>query len=134
MSKRFREPVASTLELRLVRDRMVAGVVRRMATMPDVAPYLRGSSRPVAVRLIGEVLSRCLDALISGSVLSGGRDALRSLPGEPAAVRTVVARVLGRLVWEQLSGVIEPLDTTSQAVRDAAEVLFDCLVDLSRPH
>ncbi|MFJ8916663.1 hypothetical protein [Amycolatopsis sp. NPDC102389] len=45
----------SALELHLVRERMVAGVARRMATMPDVAPYLRGSSRDAA-----EVLFDCL--------------------------------------------------------------------------
>ncbi|KZB85397.1 hypothetical protein [Amycolatopsis regifaucium] len=123
----------SALELHLVRERMVMGVAHRLATMPDVAPYLRGSSRPVAIRLIGEVLARCLDALAPGSGLSGGEDALRSLPGEPAAVRAVIARVVGRPAWEQLSGVIGTSDATSQAVRDAAEVLFDCLVDLARP-
>ncbi|MEV7549392.1 hypothetical protein AB0N89_07195 [Amycolatopsis sp. NPDC089917] len=134
MSKRFEEPATvSTLGPRYVRDRMVAGVLHRMAGLADVAPYLRGSSRAAVVRLTGEVLSRCLDALEPEGRLSGGEDALRSREGEPAAVRIVLARVLGRFAWEQLTEVIGPFEVPPLAVCRSAEVLFDSLVELARP-
>ncbi len=112
---------------------MVAGVLHRMAGMADVAPYLRGPSRVAAVRLTGEVLSRCLDALEPEGRLSGGDDALRPRAGEPAAVRTVLARVLGRFAWEQLTEIIGPFEVPPLAVCRSAEVLFDSLVELARP-
>ncbi len=134
MSKRFEEPAtASSLGPHYLRDRMVVGALRRMACLADVAPYLRGPSRVVATRLTGEVLSRCLDALEPGGHLSGGAEALRPRPGEPAAVRAVLARVVGRFAWEQLAEVIGPFDAPPQAVCRAAEVLFDSLVELARP-
>ncbi|WP_181775726.1 hypothetical protein [Amycolatopsis pittospori] len=134
MSQRFEEPAtASGLGARELRDRLVIGALRRMAGLADVAPYLRGPSRAVAARLTSEVLSRCLDVLEPGGHLSDGEQALRPRPGEPAAVRAVMARVLGRFAWEQLSGVIGPFDAPSSAVCRAAEVLFDSLVELARP-
>ncbi|MFD5247129.1 hypothetical protein ACFWIW_21465 [Amycolatopsis sp. NPDC058340] len=132
MSKRFEES-ATALGTRYVRDRMVAGVLRRMASMADVAPYLRGPSRVAVIRLTGEVLSRCLDELEPEGRLSGGEDALRPRAGEPAAVGIVLARVLGRLVWEQLTEVIGPYEAPPLAVCRSAEVLFDSLVELARP-
>ncbi|WP_410652314.1 hypothetical protein [Amycolatopsis sp. cmx-4-54] len=134
MPKRSEEPAtAPTLGTRYVRDRMVAGVLRRMANMADVAPYLRGPSRAAVIRLTGEVLSRCLDALEPEGRLSGGEDALRPRAGEPAAVGIVLARVLGRLAWEQLAEVIGPFEAPPLAVCRSAEVLFDSLVELARP-
>lgn len=118
----------------VVRDSIVAAVLVRMSAAADIAPYLRGPALAVVVRLTREVVSRCVDALDPGADLSGGADALHPVPGEPAAVRAVLARVLGTFAWERLAEVIGPHDTPPHAVCRAVESLFDSLVELGRSH
>ncbi|MFD9890765.1 hypothetical protein ACFWY9_15570 [Amycolatopsis sp. NPDC059027] len=114
-----------------VRDRMVENVLGELTTRPAAVPYLRGGSRETVARLVGEMLSRCLDALEPGRALSAGTGALRPRPTEPAAVRFVVLREAGSLVWRQLAVLIGPRHTPPREVCAAAEALFDCFVELA---
>ncbi|MFE0020257.1 MbtH family NRPS accessory protein [Amycolatopsis sp. NPDC059021] len=118
-------------ELHRVRDRMVENVLSELTTRPAAVPYLRGQSRGIVVRLVKEMLSRCLDALEPGRALSEGTGALGPRPAEPAAVRFVVLREAGSLVWHQLSVLIGPRHTPPREVCAAAEALFDCFVELA---